>query len=50
MAHYDGVFNALGLRDWCDADKQDGPMTMAQLMAQAKGADPNETTSPLTPA
>ncbi|MEC9102296.1 MAG: ABC transporter permease subunit [Pseudomonadota bacterium] len=47
MAHYDGVFNTLGLRDWCDAGKEDGPMTMAQLLAQAKGADPDETTGPL---
>ncbi|GAA4225590.1 ABC transporter permease subunit [Sagittula sp. NFXS13] len=47
MAHYDGVFNALGLREWCDAGKEDGPMTMAQLLAQAQGADANETTGPL---
>lgn len=37
MARYDGVFNALGLRDWCDTDKTDGPMSMAQLLAKAKG-------------
>ena len=38
MAFYDGVFDTLGLRDWCDADKQDGPMTMAQLLARKKAA------------
>ena len=36
MAAYETVFNALGLRDWCDADKSDGPMSMAQLLAQAQ--------------
>jgi len=39
MAFYDGLFNALGLRDWCDADKTEGPMTMAELLAKAKGSD-----------
>ena len=34
MAFYDGVFNALGLRDWCDANAVDAPMTMAQLLAR----------------
>ena len=37
MAQYSGVFDSLGLRDWCDADKTDGPMSMAQLLAKAKG-------------
>jgi len=37
MATYDGLFNALGLRDWCDADAQSGPMSMADLMARAQG-------------
>ena len=39
MATYDGIFNSLGLRDWCDTDKTDGPMSMAQLLAKAKGND-----------
>lgn len=47
MAHYDGVFNALGLRDWCDAGTDDGPMTMAQLLAKTQGAADTETTGPL---
>ena len=34
MATYDGFFDALGLRDWCDADKTEGgPMSMADLLA-----------------
>lgn len=47
MAHYDGVFDALGLREWCDGGSQGGPMTMEQLMAQAKGQDPSATTGPI---
>lgn len=35
MAAFDPLFDMTGLRDWCDADAQDGPMSMAQLMAQA---------------
>ncbi len=37
MAFYDGLFNALGLRDWCEAGAQTGPMTMEQLLAQTRG-------------
>jgi glycine betaine/proline transport system permease protein len=37
MARYDGVFDTLGLREWCDVDKKDGPMSMAQLLAQTSG-------------
>ena len=39
MATYDGVFDALGLREWCDAGASDGPMSMAALLAKAKGGD-----------
>lgn len=42
MATYTGVFDGLGLRDWCDADKQDGPMTMAELLAKKAGKSPAE--------
>ncbi|MEW7008696.1 MULTISPECIES: ABC transporter permease [unclassified Lentilitoribacter] len=42
MAYYDGLFNVLGLRDWCDASKEDGPLTMAQLLARANGASEAE--------
>ena len=34
MAFYDGMFDALGLRGWCDQSGEDGPMSMSQLMAQ----------------
>lgn len=38
MATYDGLFDALGLRDWCDAGGGGGgPMSMAELMARASG-------------
>ena len=40
MATYTGVFDTLGRRDWCDADKQDGPMTMAELLAKKAGKTP----------
>ena len=36
MATYDGLFDALGLRGWC-GETTDGPMTMAELMARARG-------------
>ena len=39
MAAYEGVFDALGLRGWCDEDKADAPMSMAQLLAQTQGKD-----------
>ena len=39
MAYYDGLFNALGLRDWCDKDTTDAPMSMAQLLARNSGDD-----------
>ena len=38
MATYDGLFDALGLRAWCDAGGGGGgPMSMADLMARASG-------------
>lgn len=43
MAFYDGVFNALGLRDWCDANAAEAPMSMAQLMARNSGGDAGNT-------
>lgn len=39
MATYDWIFNSLGFREWCDADKADAPMSMAQLLAAANGGD-----------
>ncbi|MDS1311051.1 MULTISPECIES: ABC transporter permease [Marinobacter] len=39
MATYDSLFSALGLKDWCAKGKEDGPMSMADLLAKAKGKD-----------
>lgn len=48
MAFYDGLFNALGLRDWCDQDKADAPMSMAQLLARNSGGA-NSPDAPFLP-
>ncbi|OWU71044.1 ABC transporter permease [Marinibacterium profundimaris] len=45
MATYDGLFDTLGLRDWCDTDASDGPMSMADLMARTQGGDEAGTTA-----
>lgn len=37
MATFDGFFDTFGLRGWCGAGKTDGPVTMAELLAKAKG-------------
>ena len=37
MATYDFIFNGLGLRDWCDKDATDGPMSMSELLGQSSG-------------
>lgn len=37
MATYDSLFSTLGLKDWCAEGKQDGPMSMADLLAKTKG-------------
>lgn len=34
MASYEWFFDAVGMREWCDANKQEAPMSMAQLLAQ----------------
>lgn len=41
MAAYDFLFDALGLRDWCDAGAggADRPSSMADLLAQAGGGE-----------
>ncbi|ATI43611.1 glycine/betaine ABC transporter permease (plasmid) [Pacificitalea manganoxidans] len=46
MAYYDGVFDALGLRDWCDDGASGGPMTMEQLLAQTRGDSADTPTGP----
>jgi len=38
MATYDWLFNMFGMRNWCDADASEGPMSMAQLLAKTGNA------------
>lgn len=35
MSYYDWLFDLMGLGEWCDADVEGGPMTMAELLAKA---------------
>ncbi|CCM78802.1 ABC transporter permease [Rhizobium mesoamericanum] len=44
MAFYNGLFDGLGLRDWCNAGASHGPMSMAELLKRAKEA--NDTSGP----
>lgn len=37
MAFYDSVFDALGLREWCDASASDSPLSMTEFLALARG-------------
>lgn len=48
MAFYDGLFNALGLRDWCDQSASSAPMSMADLLKanNAGSVDPNAVAFP----
>jgi len=39
MAFYDGLFNTLGLGDWCKGSESDAPMSMADLLAQSSGEE-----------
>ncbi len=39
MATYEGLFDGMGLRAWCDDGAKDGPMTMSELLAKAKGGE-----------
>ncbi|PYE84293.1 ABC transporter permease [Pseudoroseicyclus aestuarii] len=39
MATYDGVFDTLGLRNWCDGGSSGAPMSMADLLAQTSGTE-----------
>ena len=43
MARYDAIFDTLGLRAWCDSDKVQAPLSMAQLLAQAQGGEEAST-------
>ncbi|MEO1199856.1 MAG: ABC transporter permease subunit [Pseudomonadota bacterium] len=49
MAFYDGLFDSLGLREWCDTSEAGGPMTMEQLLAQSRGEDADAAGSELLP-
>ncbi len=49
MAFYDGLFDALGLRTWCDAAESDGPMSMAQLLQQSSGQTAEQVAAAGTP-
>ena len=42
MAFYDGLFKVLGLKEWCGDGASDAPLSMADLMAQAGGADASD--------
>jgi glycine betaine/proline transport system permease protein len=37
MAAYSGVFETLGLKEWCEAGATGGPMSMAELLAKTTG-------------
>ena len=37
MAFYDGMFNFFGLRDWCNENTSDVPMSMSELLAKTRG-------------
>ncbi|GAA6209941.1 proline/glycine betaine ABC transporter permease [Cognatishimia sp. WU-CL00825] len=43
MAYYDNWIERLGLRDWCDANSQGGPMSMADLLKKSKGDKAGES-------
>ncbi|PWR03580.1 glycine/betaine ABC transporter permease [Meridianimarinicoccus roseus] len=49
MAFYDGLFDTLGLRDWCDGAGDGGPMTMAELLAKSSGRTAEEAAADPTP-
>jgi glycine betaine/proline transport system permease protein len=37
MAFYDGLFDSLGLREWCNSDKTEAPVTLLDLLNKAQG-------------
>ena len=47
MAFYDGLFDALGLRDWCDQDAPPRAMSMADLLRQKSGGGGGEAGTPV---
>ena len=45
MGSYDGLFNTLGLREWCDGGKDgsSGPVSMAELLAKSREGSSSDT-------
>ncbi len=46
MAFYDGLFNMLGLSEWCKGEGSNAPMSMADLLAQSSGEEVKEEVFP----
>lgn len=49
MATYDWLFDALGLRGWCDGSSAGGPMTMEELLARTRGQDAEGSSGAVLP-
>ena len=47
MAYYDRLFDALGLREWCDQNAQAAPTSMQALLGQLNSGDKEEATEGL---
>lgn len=43
MAFYDGLFDGLGLRNWCDASTSTGPVSIAELLKKSADARAGST-------
>jgi glycine betaine/proline transport system permease protein len=50
MAYYDGLFDALGLREWCDRDATAAPTSMQSLLGQLSGGSAEVTGPPPFPS
>lgn len=48
MAFYDGLFNALGLTEWCGGSDADAPLSMADLLAKTS-SDGEAASGPFFP-
>lgn len=47
MAHYDGLFDRLGLRDWCNRSTEDAPTSMQSLLSQINSDSTGSADGPL---
>ena len=45
MATYDTLFQALGLKDWCDSSASSAPMSMSDLVSKSSGDGAEQQTS-----